>query len=310
MSNTSNYKKAYDILDRMLDKSDDSTSDSYGYYNNNIIAFCGNAGHDKEQAVTDFVNEVYNCSKHGDSSLGDISDKIENTFFAKPIVIDPFMFEDSDNIITVVLAEMFQRFKRVAESGIIERESSVGNATYQRQELLNIFDKTFRSMQTLSSKRDAHRERYYDPEDGYMHYGYDSDDYDSNLQKLSRLSNGASMQDNMKELVSRYLRYMDTDNSSYRDCNRKLILVIDNLYSCDENVHKISEQIRKYLMLPNVIIVMALELEQFQMGIAENDYENFRRSLDRGDSGIHSMVNSMSSRYLEKLVPVSNRVYI
>ena len=55
---------------------------------------------------------------------------------------------------------------------------------------------------------------------------------------------------------------------------KKLLIAIDDLDLCNANAYKMAEQIRKYLIIPDVVIIMALKIEQLQMCVQE---ENFKK---------------------------------
>lgn len=50
---------------------------------------------------------------------------------------------------------------------------------------------------------------------------------------------------------------------------RFLIIAIDDLDLCNSDVYKMAEQIRKYLIVPQVIIIMAVRMEQLKLCVQE-----------------------------------------
>ena len=64
------------------------------------------------------------------------------------------------------------------------------------------------------------------------------------------------------------------------------------------------EQIRKYLVQENVIILIAVKLEQLEQIIKVNYIEDFKKDVTGLD------YEKMSYRYLEKLIPQNRRMYL
>ena len=61
-----------------------------------------------------------------------------------------------------------------------------------------------------------------------------------------------------------------------------------------------SEQIRKYLILPNVIIFMAIKIEQLKLGIEEKNRKDFKNVIagKLNSDNVNCVISDMSQRYL------------
>ena len=84
----------------------------------------------------------------------------------------------------------------------------------------------------------------------------------------------------LKNLIKIYLDYMMEERDSE---NKKLLIAIDDLDLCNANAYKMAEQIRKYLIIPDVVIVMAVKVEQLQMCVQEENFRNYRNVLSNGE---------------------------
>ena len=71
-----------------------------------------------------------------------------------------------------------------------------------------------------------------------------------------------------------------------------------------------AEQIRKYLILPNVIIFMAIKIDQLKLGIEEKNRKDFKNVIagHLNSETIASEISDMSQRYLTKLIPAARRI--
>lgn len=92
---------------------------------------------------------------------------------------------------------------------------------------------------------------------------------------------------------------------------------MDDLDLCNSNAYKMTEQIRKYLILPKVVIIMAVKVEQLELCVEEKTFSDFKEivsasKLDNKErqSRIDTEIQNMSERYVAKLIPKARRIYL
>lgn len=92
----------------------------------------------------------------------------------------------------------------------------------------------------------------------------------------------------------------------------KLLIAVDDLDLCNEYAYEMSEQIRKYLILPNVIIFMAIKIEQLKLGIEEKNRKDFKNVIagKLNSDNVNCEISDMSQRYLTKLIPTARRILL
>lgn len=109
-----------------------------------------------------------------------------------------------------------------------------------------------------------------------------------------------------------------------------LLIAIDDLDLCSSNAYKMAEQIRKYLVIPKVAIVMAIKIEQLDLCVKEQNLKNYEHITrlemsaqnkrnnngnngsqpGKWESGLLDEVRGMSERYVAKLIPRARRNYL
>ena len=77
------------------------------------------------------------------------------------------------------------------------------------------------------------------------------------------------------------------------------------MYKRQANAYKMAEQIRKYLIIPDIVIVMALKVEQLQLCVQEENFKNYSNVLKNQEkiAGAILDVEDMAERYIAKLIP-------
>lgn len=266
-------------------------------YENNIIAFCGERGEGKSSAMCTFIKSLISIDEELLDDMGIESDKIKNTYFDEPIIIDPSQFDDVHNILDIVLAKIYEKFKEdYDEDEVTER---------QKEELLNQFQKVYRQVSMINNQSKMLDDEF---------------DYEGNIGKLSKLGESTRLKTSLKKLLELYLQFRKNIRNGKKKGNHQIIIAIDDLDLCSANAYKMAEQIRKYLILPQIVIVMAVKIEQLELCVQERNlidfekvfkaYEKSNENNNTSNPKIYSEIFGMAERYVSKLIPKARRIYL
>lgn len=264
---------------------------------NNLIVFTGNRGSGKSSCMYSFAKIVDNISStdkdivtlkelvsyedEGESKNIDF-EKIKKTKFVNLKTIDPSLFEGANNVLEIVISNMFFKFK-------VEIEKQNSNCDDEKKrKLLAQFQKVHKSLKTLNkTKKEIFEEDM--------------------LESLISISDSTNIKGDLEKLIKLYSEFM-LGNDSKGEHN-KLLIRIDDIDLNTKHAYEMVEQIRKYLMLPNVVILMAVKLEQLFEIIKQENIKEFEESLDKEEMDT-TQITLITERYLEKLVPVNRRNYM
>lgn len=286
------YCKATSILYEIVtssrqDGKQDNVISKFNDYENNIIAFCGERGEGKSSATFSFANAIANHKNNCESYVE--NELFNNITFSSPIIVDPGMFDEVHNILDVILAHLYKRYSEKAS-----KENDDYTSMRERDQILDQFQKVYRYVSLI-----ANQEKILD----------DEYDYEGNIGKLSKLGESTQIKKELIKLISLYLRYVEGVETG----NGQLVIAIDDLDLCSSNAYKMSEQIRKYLIIPNVVILMSVRIEQLTLCVEEknlSDFPNLFKSTDRLRTETTSEIRSMSEKYISKLIPLKRRIYL
>lgn len=244
----------------------------------NIIMLNGDRGSGKTSCMVSIVSELvegkrglrdYTCSHFKDINV----DKFVNLE-----LIDPSEFEDESNILHIVIGELFREFKQRVEKNDIRV-----NPNDKRLLLVN-FEEVLDSIKVLS--------------------GGKSINGSSELDHLIGVADALKLSKKIETLIENYLRILYTNESSN---NIKLIIPIDDMDLNSKHAYSMLEQIRKYFMVSNVIFIMASKVEQLKLDIKQSFGHDYKMALDKKMIS-NGELDSMTSKYVEKLIPVSRRI--
>lgn len=191
----------------------------------------------------------------------------EEKFYAMDMV-DPSFIDNERNIIGVILAKMYKTFK---ETNNHDEKA--------RLEMLGLFSNAqkqfYRMLETDRQNED-------------------------NLDSLVALSSAIDLKTTLQKLISCYLNYVGKGDAV-------MIIPIDDIDLHTFAATDMIEQLRKYLVLPNVVILMAVKISQLAMLKRiqySKEYTDFHHTITGAE------LNEMVDKYMVKLIPHNHRVYM
>lgn len=193
--------------------------------------------------------------------------------FAQIDMVDPSFFDENTNIIYLVVGKMFAAFKNSIEKEDCRQKWQINNLMDAFQDILHQI-----SMMNRSAL---------------------SDD-ETVINQLSNLLVTVNLKNSLKVLVDRYLEYYKNDF---------LVIPIDDLDNNTEHAYLMMEQIRKYLILPNVIIFISFKLRQIS-NVAELYFTKLYKPLYPNNNELSDVVSDIAQKYLLKLFPLEHRVVL
>lgn len=203
-------------------------------------------------------------------------EKVEfKTEFCFLPMVDASQFDNNNNILLTVISSMFSLAKNKMK---INKDG--GDAT-TCEDLLKQFEKVFKSLDFVKSELSSYT-----------------------LESLNRKSHAENLKDNMKDLVRKYLTF-----EGYGDESR-LVLLIDDIDKARSYAHEMLEQLRKYLELDNLIILMSANLEQLTNEIQEYFGSAFKNRPKDSNLALFIDVEDLTTKYLLKLFPTSRRIIV
>lgn len=250
---------------------------------NNIIAFIGERGSGKSSAMVSFAEAL---RKLNNTSENEHFKKISDNQFVCLDVIDPSLFECNESVFEVIIAKMFAKFSKYykKEDHKVELE--------EKKRLLNKFQKVYKNLKTIDSDRKEL---------------YKNDVYNEGIiETLTMLASGSNMRESFIELVQEFLGLF-TKTSGDKQKNY-LVIAIDDLDMNISHATSMVEQIRKYLLTPNVIVLMAVKLEQLSDSIEQEYRKSFEIMLEKDT--LSDYPKEMAVRYLEKLIPNGRKLFL
>ena len=266
-----------EILDHVEENDDDKEV-------NNIIAFTGERGTGKTTAMVSFVNYLQKDIAD-DKEWKPDSPARKYNFQCIPL-IDPSKLTLDENMITLVVAYIYENIKRIARDEIGYDKK---NANSIKEKLKNGIHKCQEIYNVVCVK--------------YTSFIKNIEQNPDTVETFSDIAKATRIRELIQELVDIYLDIL------YGESSKKSILIIqiDDLDTNIKNAYTLAEDLRSYFMVSKVIIMMAVKLEQLNDVIQLKFCEDLNNLSNEG-SWMDSGTTTMAVKYLEKLIPYDRRI--
>lgn len=270
------FKQALDSLEKIVDNAErfDSRSEIELYgYSQNIIAFSGVRGMGKTSAMVSFSQAM---------EAGRLSDGFKSCRFVVLPPVDPTIMERHQNIVKLLLSRMY----RLAEDTWRKAERTHYRyvSDSKKNELLTLFNECLSSLDAI---KDADMPSA------------------SNLSVISRISDSSILKQQLYDLVTKILEFTKCEDSG-KDF---LVIQLDDTDTSISNCYEILEDLRKFLSIPNVIILMATDMKLLRTVILQHYIDEFKSSREERTVSI-AQLEKMESKYIDKIIPPTNAVHL
>ena len=194
---------------------------------------------------------------------------LRETGFEIPEIIDPSFFDENNNIVELILGQLYRSLQKYEHDHRDTLNRTVCNSVY---------DAVYNIRNSLLAIRGNEK--------------YSFNDYSD----LSVLSSAISLRSSIRRLIKDYLTLIGKDI---------IVFVVDDIDLNIPGAYTMCEQIRKYLCMPECIVMISFKYDQLHSAV----YTAMRKSFNKNTippQEIEDMVN----RYLDKFVPAAQRIHM
>ncbi len=273
------YRQALDALREIVQQANkvpppDCESDIRLYgYSHNIITFSGSRGQGKTSAMVSFSKAM--CE--GASPVPDCR-------FAVLPPIDPTILEENQSILAVILSRMYRLAEKNWE-GSCNGLAPQFRSEAEKNRLLAMFQRCLSGINAIKFRKGEEIR---------------------NLHAIHEISDGSFLKNNFYQLTDQLLRFV---SGACQPGSSFLVIQLDDTDFQIRKGYEILEDIRKYLTLPNVIILMATDLNMLHCSLAQHYVSEFKLGLAEDILSTED-IRKLESKYLDKLIPPTFTVYL
>lgn len=277
----SQYQQAINTFDRLwrrqqqlLNPSISSFAHGIDNQFSNIIAFCGDRGEGKSSCMTSFATMM--TDKNARNAASEVLSFPNNMIKPEEIewmeIIDPSFFDKTHNLLELLLGRMYKNAS--SKNPYFSKENYMDGDAIAYRKLMEQFSNVKKSIGMLTQNNIL---------------------YDS-LEEISDLAAGINLRTELHTLFQQYLSCLK------KEC---LLICIDDLDLNISEGYKMAEMLRKYLICPHCIILVAVKVDQLIDIIATAH----KKEVNCADI-TWEQCKLMAQKYVAKLLPGGNKIFM
>lgn len=249
----------------------------------NVIPFLGERGMGKTSAMLSFALSLQKKDSCNNAKYG-------GTKFHLLPRIDVGMMVKGENLLDIVLANMWRTFENKMDGGCNKYDIKIEQVKSQFSDVKKWYQIYIDAM------RDKEKVKI------------------TTTRELKELSRCLNLAESLKKLTESFLQYMQNDYD-----NSYLVITLDDLDVATENVYLIMEQIRLFLNLPHVIILVSADIGRLflhytkfftEMLLPDRKYSNYSLLLGARETIPDEHISRYVEGYLAKTFPHNRRIYL
>lgn len=245
---------------------------------NNIIVFDGERGSGKTSCMLSMVNML---TQDNHCKLATPDKYVSQRQFVTIPMLDPSFFDNEHNVLSLFVSSLYSAYR---EWDLDPHNKLKDNK--KKGDLIESFVLVQKELQSIFGDKKA--------EDG--------------LEYLVNMAAAVEIRKDIHELVSNFLAYIGKENAI-------LLLAIDDIDIDSVNAYPMCEQLRKYFMQPNMVVLMSLKIDQLSDIICRKYAMEYgvKFGIDNQKADYSSVVSDITERaerYLAKLLPAHQRIYM
>ena len=305
------YEKAMRALVRIMrrtkqfhDKYENKTADLDAFtlenqlfgYSGNIIAFAAPRGGGKTTTMLSFskiLNEGFDrysafektdnsfLNAMGDNEKAKPDEWLRRCKFIPMTPVAPAVMEGGQNILYVVLSRLYRYAERlIKDYGRFDRIQEA-----EKNQIIRSFQKVLSGI------------------NGIKH----PDKYPGDLAGMQDVCDGMSLSRHFHNLVQNILKLAARDQDI---SDRYLVIQLDDADSKLQRIYEVLEDVRKYLMIPNLVILMSVDQKCMTDVVFQDNLKCFPNLLQIDKERLSHDLSKFTNKYIDKLIPPTHMVQL
>lgn len=263
----------------------------------NILFFTGEKGTGKTSTMLSFMEFLKDYHRISGKKRGvpeEFSLGIDQPYMFTGIeFIDASVLNDKEDILGNVLSKMLSKWNNEEDRGKYQNSGIIRGVDYdyKKHQMYLRCEELFDRLKAAKSIEKVME-----------------NDSDMFIESMESLSFSWNLRNSFQRLVECYLDIMEYPDSG-KEINKENHYLVISIDDIDMNVQfgfMLLEQIRKYLMVPNVLVLMSANYEQLEK-ICYNHYLKEFEEIAKKEENV-PYLRKISREYLEKMIPVHRQI--
>lgn len=257
----------------------------------NIITFVGERGAGKTSVMLSFMEALKDyCADDVNPPFYRFDIK-ENILFTCLNCIDGSLMERGEDIFKTILAQMYQKFIDMEKGGDIHKGADFD---FRKRELMRQLEEVYRTVceiETMEKNQIIAGEAY--------------------ISSLQSFSSSQKVRKEFVKLISNFTELMRYNRfgGTVQSDEHYVVIAIDDIDLNIQSSFSMLEKIHRYCTVPNVIVLLTLDIQQI-LSIATKHFYEVVPKVNKLLIAQEKYVHNLSMDYLEKVLPINYRIYM
>jgi len=280
---------------RKSKENQEELSDRLFGYGGNIIAFAAQRGGGKTSTMLSFsrmlkqskdesISDSSSCKRNGAVCHEDILKKCR--FYVLP-PIAPSALKERQSVLHVILSRLYYHaIDQIENSSMMNQRIKDS----ERRELIQAFHKCLSGINNIK-------------------YSEKNNLIPEDIAALQETGDGILLRKYFFELIQSILKITDSHEAKHK---QYIVIQLDDADSQIENGYAMLDDIRKYLVIPNLIILMSADIQVLHNVIMQNHLQQFKDLSSRlsDKEPLLEELTRICQKYIDKLIPPSHLIHL
>lgn len=270
---------------------------------NNLICFVGGRGTGKTSAMLSFMEALkdyyYEKKENIFYLINDGESKHSNFSFLCLDHIDASLLENGEDLFEVILTMMYKKLVSLERAQYLKKE----NFDYRKQRILEQLEGLVAGIRNLKARKNEK-------------LGFD--EFSSYLGTIKSMSGSLALKEDFEKLVREYLEIIQFKKEGvyYSDggssvASSYLVITIDDIDLNLEYGYEMLEQIHRYMMIRNVIVLLSMDDIQMHKVCERHFWDLYKNNLNKKRAlEWEEHILYISRQYMKKVIPIYRRIYM
>lgn len=270
---------------------------------NNLICFVGGRGTGKTSAMLSFMEALkdyyYEKKENIFYLINDGESKHSNFSFLCLDHIDASLLENGEDLFEVILTMMYKKLVSLERAQYLKKE----NFDYRKQRILEQLEGLVAGIRNLKARKNEK-------------LGFD--EFSSYLGTIKSMSGSLALKEDFEKLVREYLEIIQFKKEGvyYSDggssvASSYLVITIDDIDLNLEYGYEMLEQIHRYMMIRNVIVLLFMDDIQMHKVCERHFWDLYKNNLNKKRAlEWEEHILYISRQYMKKVIPIYRRIYM
>jgi hypothetical protein len=243
-----------------------------------------------------------NFAKKLETRKSEVSKEMPDKWFFRTLnIIDPTLLSEHEKLLEYIGTAMYKGFKDHYHCYSNCSKNNNLNQDDVVKELIKAFSELHKYLVSLRKPKE----------------GIDNPYFEGSAKAFETIAASAELKKAFSNLTEKYIEYFKKKEESNKNRQGCLVIQIDDMDLLTRNIFEFSEEIKKFMMVKNVLILINFDLDRFSQNLLTHYLHHDKKLTIYSSAANYPDLRkrtrdllSVVSKYMDKLFPMDHRVLL